>query len=84
MAVTHSALYTVPSGGIEVYSETQIVTVANGIFNVVIGAVTPFPPTATFGVPYYIDITAGANPAELAPRQLLAASPSLFAAGHHC
>ncbi|MEO8133962.1 MAG: tail fiber domain-containing protein [Betaproteobacteria bacterium] len=68
-------LYTVPSGGIELYSETQTVTVANGIFNVLIGAVTPFPPTATFGVPYYLGVTAGADPAELAPRQLLAASP---------
>ena len=67
-------LYTVPSGGVEVYSETQNVTVANGIFNVVIGTVTPIPPTVTFGVPYYLGVTVGADP-ELAPRQLVAASP---------
>ena len=62
-------LYTVPSGGTEVYSETQTVTVANGVFDMLIGAVTPFPPTLTFAVPYYAGITVGADPTELAPAQ---------------
>jgi len=39
-------LYTVSSGGLTQYAETQTVTVINGLFNVVIGAVTPFPATS--------------------------------------
>lgn len=54
------------------YSETQSVTVSNGIFNVLIGSVTPL--TLPFDAPYTLGITMGADP-EMTPRQTLAASP---------
>jgi len=55
-----------------VYSETQSVTVSNGIFNVLIGSVTLL--TLPFDAQYTLGITMGADP-EMTPRQPLAASP---------
>ena len=66
-------LYTVSSGGVELYSETQTVPVTNGLFNVTIGAVTAL--TLQFEVPYYLGIKVGAEILEMAPRQLVTASP---------
>jgi len=68
-------LYTVSSGGLTQYAETQTVTVINGLFNVVIGAVTPFPATLKFDVPYYLGVTIVGDTTELNPRQLVTASP---------
>lgn len=65
-------LYSVMSGGVELYSETQTVTMTNGVFSVLIGSVTPL--TLPFDVPYYLGVTTGADP-EMTPRQPLAASP---------
>ena len=65
-------LYTVASGGTELYSETQSVIVINGIFNALIGSVAPL--TLAFDQPYFIGISAGGD-TEMTPRQPLAASP---------
>ena len=54
------------------YSETQSVVVSNGIFNVLIGSMTPL--ILPFDSQYFVGITMGADP-EMSPRQPLAASP---------
>lgn len=68
-------LYTTFSGGSSVWSETQMVPVVDGVFNVVLGSMTPL--TVAFDVPYWLGITIGSGP-ELSPRiQLTAAAYSL-------
>src|SRR5215831_15545792 len=47
-------LYTVASGGAALYTETQTVSVASGIFNVAIGSVTPL--NLPFDVPYFLGV----------------------------
>src|SRR5512141_1708224 len=49
------------------------VTVTNGIFEVVLGSVTPLPPLP-FDVPYFLTVTINAEP-EMLPRQPVTASP---------
>ncbi|MBP8295369.1 MAG: hypothetical protein KAX84_04625 [Burkholderiales bacterium] len=66
-------LYTVAIGGTELYSETQSVSVSNGVFNVLLGSPTPIPGSVPFDQPYYLGITVG-NDAEMTPRQVVAAS----------
>ncbi len=66
-------LYTVDTGGTALYSETQSVSVSNGIFNALIGSSAPL--NLTFDQPYYVGITIAGEPTEMAPRQPLAASP---------
>jgi trimeric autotransporter adhesin len=70
-------LYSGPSGGSALYTETQTVTVSNGIFNVAIGAVTPL--ALLFDIPYYLGITAGTD-AEMTPREAVLTSPYAFQA----
>jgi trimeric autotransporter adhesin len=70
-------IYSGPSGGSALYTETQTVTVANGIFNVAIGSVTPL--ALPFNVPYYLGITAGTD-AEMTPREAVLTSPYAFQA----
>ena len=65
-------LYSMPSGGSALYSETQTVNVTNGVFNVAIGAVTPV--SLPFDTPYYLGIKVGTD-AEMTPRQALLSSP---------
>jgi Chaperone of endosialidase len=66
-------LYVAPSGGAALYTEIQpSVSVAGGIFNAVIGAVTAL--NLPFDVPYYLGVSAGGDP-EMTPRQLVTASP---------
>ncbi len=64
-------LYNVSAGGSPLYTEIQAVTVTNGEFNALIGAVTPLP--LPFDVPYYLGVIVGADP-EMTPRQPVAAS----------
>lgn len=64
-------LYEVDEGGTEIWTETQAVEVNKGIFNVVLGSVTPL------GIPfdgqYWLGISVEAEP-ELSPRVPLTAS----------
>ena len=64
-------LYNAATGGAALFSETQTVSVTNGVFNVIIGSVTAL--TLPFDVPYYLGISVGADP-EMTPRQALVAS----------
>ena len=66
-------LYDVVTGGAALYAETQNVTAANGVFNVIIGSVTPIPGSVLFDQPYYLGVTVGTD-AEMTPRQPVAAS----------
>jgi hypothetical protein len=65
-------LYTASSGGMAFYGETQSVVVSNGVFDVVIGSVTPL--ALPFDVPYYLGVSVGSD-AEMTPRWLVTASP---------
>ena len=67
-------LYDAATGGNLQWSETQAsVSVSQGIFDVILGLVTPFPPLP-FDVPYFLSVTVGADP-EMTPRQPVTASP---------
>lgn len=65
-------LYLAASGGTAVFSETQTVAVNNGVFNMLIGAITPL--GLAFDRPYHLGITVGSD-AEMTPRQPLTAAP---------
>ena len=64
-------LYDVATGGATLYTETQTVTVTNGVFNVQIGSVTAL--SLPFDVSYWLGVTVGTDP-EMSPRQPVAAS----------
>ena len=70
-------LYNVPTGGSALWTETQTVAVANGLFNAQLGNVTPF--NLPFDVPYYLGVTVGTD-AEMTPRQALKSVGSAFQA----
>jgi len=65
-------LYAAASGGVALYTEIQpSVSVANGIFNAVIGSATPL--ALPFDVPYWLTVTINAD-GEMSPRQEVTAS----------
>ncbi len=72
-------IYDVATGGSPFYTETQTVNVANGIFNVMIGAVTPLQPALDFTKQYYLALSINGG-AELTPRSLVSFSPYAFRA----
>ncbi len=66
-------LYDAVVAGNELYAETHpSVTVANGIFNVQVGSVTPM--GLNFGAPYFLGVTIGTDP-EMTPRRPLSSAP---------
>ena len=70
-------IYDVASGGTELWSETQNVTVTRGVYNVELGAVTPV--NLVFDVPYYLGVTIGTDP-EMTPRKPLSSVGYAFRA----
>nr|MBP9583280.1 hypothetical protein [Ignavibacterium sp.] len=66
-------LYDVASGGASLWSETKLITVANGIVNTQLGSVVPIPQT-TFNAAAWLGITVAAG-TELIPRIALASVP---------
>jgi hypothetical protein len=68
------ALYDQASGGNQVYTETQNVPVVRGVFNAIIGSVTPLPTTLSFDRAYFLGVSVDGG-AELAPRTPLTAVP---------
>ena len=66
-------LYDVASGGASLWSETKLITVANGIVNTQLGSVVPIPQT-TFTAVAWLGITVAAG-TELIPRIALASVP---------
>jgi hypothetical protein len=57
------------TAGTEVWTETQTVTVAGGLFSVYLGQTTPFPAGAFDGTARYLEVEVGADPA-MTPRLL--------------
>jgi hypothetical protein len=78
-------LYTVDTGGISIWDEQQSVTVENGIFNVVLGAVNPFFGDEFDFASLYLEIEifrSGTGWETLAPRQKLTSTAFAMKAGH--
>jgi len=73
-------LYTVSSGGVATWTETDSLTVTDGVFQVPLGAVTPLPGSVDFNTDnIYLGITFNSDPAgEMSPRIQLMASPYAF------
>ena len=65
-------IYNVQTLGSPLHTETQTVTVSNGIFNVLLGTSTAL--TLPFDAQYYLGVTPGLD-SEMSPRQPFAASP---------
>ena len=59
-------IYNVPSGGAALFTETQTVTVNNGIYNVILGTNSAL--TLPFDAQYYLGVTVGAD-TEMTPRR---------------
>ncbi len=72
-------IYSVETGGSPIYSETQAVGVANGVFNMAIGSVTPLLPTLDFTKQYYLAVSVNGAP-ELSPRSEVSFAPYAFRA----
>ena len=67
-------LYAGATGGSSLYTESQTVPVVKGIFNVIIGSVTPIPVSIGFGQAYFLGVSVDGG-AELSPRSALTAVP---------
>jgi len=66
--VMNFSIYATATGVTSLWTETQTVTVTNGVFNVLLGSVTPFSGTLfTSGGERYLVIKVGADP-EMTPR----------------
>ncbi len=74
------ALYDSPTSGTPLYQESHQVTIANGMFNIEIGSITPIPATLTFDAPYYLGVSIDGN-SELTPRVSLDAAPYAITSG---
>ena len=73
-------IYDAASGGTAVWTETQSVTATGGVFNVLLGSVTPIPLTLfDSGSDRFLQITVDGN--VLTPRRQFASIPSSFTAG---
>ncbi len=74
------SVFDVATGGAALYTETQTITVSNGLFNVLIGSVTPIPDTLFDSGPNrWLEITANGN--VLTPRRRFGSVPYAFNAG---
>jgi hypothetical protein len=73
-------LYGVAAGGAALWSESQEVTVTDGVFNAYLGTITPFVATL-FTDSLWLGITVDGG-GEMSPRIRLAASPYTFTAQH--
>lgn len=74
-------LYDAATGGSPVYFETHAsVAVVRGVFNLIIGSVTPLPSGLSFDRAYFLGVTVNNGP-EFTPRTALTAAPyALYAA----
>ncbi|MEO0075981.1 MAG: hypothetical protein ABIK31_07795 [candidate division WOR-3 bacterium] len=61
------SLYTVATGGTAFWTETQTVSISNGLFNVMLGSVNPITSMPSAGV-CYLGVKVGTDP-ELTPRK---------------
>jgi hypothetical protein len=73
-------LYTVATGGSNIWSETQSVTVTDGLFSVMLGTSTSLT-GVDFSQPLYLGVNIDAD-GEMTPRKILGAVPAAFEAGN--
>jgi hypothetical protein len=73
------SIYTVPSAGVAVWTETQSVTTVTGEFSVQLGSVNPLTADFTGNTNFYLGIKVNANP-EMSPRKPLLYVPFAFRA----
>jgi hypothetical protein len=62
------SLYSVPGGGSLLWTETQSITPAKGVFSAKLGSVTPIGTDVLTTSPLFLGIQVGAD-AEMSPRQ---------------
>lgn len=71
-------LYNVPSGGTALWTEAHTggnaVPVSNGLFNVLLGSLTPIPSSVWNNSAVYLGVKVGSDP-EMTPRELVGAVP---------
>ncbi|HEY6171088.1 MAG TPA: hypothetical protein VIX80_02400, partial [Candidatus Kapabacteria bacterium] len=67
-------LYESASGGAAIYEESQSTAIVKGLFNVIIGSVTPIPTSLAFDKAYYMGVAVNGS-AELVPRSAISAAP---------
>lgn len=71
-------LYTSSSGGSAVWTEAQLISTRNGVFNAILGKIVALP--ASFNIPYWVSLQVGADP-ELAPRlEMTGVAHSMYSA----
>jgi OmcA/MtrC family decaheme c-type cytochrome len=77
-------LFDADASGVELWTEGQAVTVENGTYNVLLGAVTPFPPDLFTGDSLWLEVRVGppGNVEVLSPRQQLVSVPYAQSADH--
>ncbi|MDP4221288.1 MAG: hypothetical protein Q8916_11485 [Bacteroidota bacterium] len=75
------SLYLSATGSTSIYSEVQNVAVVRGIFNIIIGSVTPIPPSIGFDRAYFLGVAVDGG-AELTPRTPLTSAPYALNAQH--
>lgn len=66
-------LYDAATGGTVLHTETQMVTVTNGIFNVLLGTAPAL--TLPFTKQYFLGVTVDPDTAEMTPRRPLTSAP---------
>ncbi len=72
-------IYDVDTGGVPLWGEAQVIPVADGIFDVLLGEVTPM--FLQFNVPYWLGISVDGGD-ELTPRTELTTAPYAFRAAY--
>ncbi len=75
------SVYSVASGGTALWSETQIVTVSDGLFATLLGSVVPFASNVFADTVRYLGVQVGSD-LELSPRRRIASVPFALAAGN--
>ena len=73
-------MYNAPSAGSVLWSETQNVSINNGVYNVLLGSVTPIPASAFDGDGVYLGINVDSD-GEMTPRQRIASVGYSYRAG---
>jgi hypothetical protein len=72
-------IWNAPTGGVQLFTESQTVNVVNGVFSVQIGTISYLSADMLSGTSAYLGVTAGAD-AEMVPRQPLSMSPYAYTA----
>ena len=73
------SLYPSPTGSTALWTESQQVVSVKGLFNAILGSVTPIGPSITFDRAYYLAVRVDGG-SELTPRTPLTAAPYAFRA----